>query len=82
MLRHPALHKQHRLRRVDAGGQPVDHHFTRVLPDHMDFVVMGGQCMPVGDKKQAGVFGLQARPVLEHAVIMAKMQGAGGPHAG
>ena len=42
---------------------------------------MGGQCMPVGHKKQAFILGLQPNPVLQNSVVVPQVQGPGGPHA-
>ena len=82
VLRHARLDEQRRLRRIDAGGQPVDHHVPYVLPDDLRIFVVRGQRMPVGDEKQALVLVLQLDPVLQHAVIVAEMQRAGRAHAG
>jgi hypothetical protein len=38
--------------------------------------------MPVGDEEQAGIFMLKPYPVLEDAVVVTKVQRAGGAHAG
>mgnify|MGYP007125368317 CR=1 FL=1 len=43
---------------------------------------MRGQRMPVGDEEQARVFVLELDPVFENPVVMAKMKGARGAHAG
>jgi len=82
MLDHARLHKQRGLRRIDAGGEPVDRHVAHVFLDHLRRVVVRGQRMPVGDEKQALVFVLQAQPVFEHAMVVAKVQAPGGAHAG
>ena len=42
---------------------------------------MGGQGMPIGHEEQTLVFGLKPNPVFEDAVVVAQMQGPGGPHA-
>jgi hypothetical protein len=42
---------------------------------------MRGQRMPVGHEEQAFVLVLQPDPVLEHAVVVAKMKAPGGAHA-
>ena len=42
---------------------------------------MGGQRVPVGDKKETLMLVLQAHPVFEHAVIVTKVQRSGRTHA-
>jgi len=76
------LDEEDRLVGVDAGGEPVDHHVPAVLLDVVRLLVVGGECVPVGDEIQAQVFGLQAHPVLEHAVVVTEVQASRGPHAG
>src|SRR5574340_645032 len=82
MLDHARLDEQRRLRRINASGEPVDHHVARILLDHMRRVVMRRQRVPVGHKKQALVLVLQTQPVFQHPMIVAKMQASGGAHAG
>ena len=82
MLRHFGLDEQGRLIGIDTGCQPVDDHIPGGLLDALRIVVMRRQCMPVGDEKQARVFMLEFDPVFEHPVVMAKMERAGGAHAG
>ncbi len=53
-----------------------------VVLDHLRGVVMGRQCMPVGDEKQALIFVLQVQPVFQHTVVVAQMKAPGGAHAG
>lgn len=43
---------------------------------------MGSQSMPVGDEEEAFVFMLQLQPILEHSMIVAEVQPAGGSHTG
>jgi hypothetical protein len=45
-------------------------------------LVFGGQRMPVGDEEKAFIFVLQLEPVLQDAVIVSQVQGAGRAHAG
>ena len=81
MLRHFRLYKQRRLRGINASGQPVNHHVPGVLLDLRRAIVMGGQRVPVGDKKETLMLVLQAHPVFEHAVIVTKVQRSGRTHA-
>jgi hypothetical protein len=76
------LDEQRRSLRIDAGRQPVDDHVPGRGDDALRIVVLGGQRVPVGDEEQAGMLVLQRDPVLEHAVVVAKMQAAGRAHAG
>jgi len=78
VLDHARLHEQRRLRRIDAGGEPVDRHVAHVFLDHLRAVVVRGQRVPVGDEEQALVFVLQTQPVFQHAVVVAKVQAPGG----
>ena len=82
VLRHARLDKQRRLRRINAGGKPIDHHAPCILFDDFRSMVVGCQSVPVGDEKKAFEFMLQLEPVLEHAVIMAQMQRTRRAHAG
>jgi hypothetical protein len=52
VLGHPALDEQHRLFRIDAGGQPVDHHLPDTGLDDLGRVVVRRERMPVGDEEQ------------------------------
>ncbi len=45
-------------------------------------LVVGGERVPVGDEEQAGMLRLQPDPVLQHAVVVAQVQGTCGAHAG
>ena len=58
---------------VDAEGR---------LLDAARIVVLRRQRMPVGDEKQAGIVVLELDPVFENPVVMTKMEGASGAHAG
>ncbi|MNT80341.1 hypothetical protein D3C72_2197850 [compost metagenome] len=82
VLWHLGLDEDGGLFRIDARGQPIDHHFPDRLLDDGDFVVVGGQRVPVGDHEVAVVAGLQLDPVLDHAVVVAQMQAARRAHAG
>ena len=82
VLGHAGLYEQYRLRRIHAGGQPVDDHVPYVLLDDFRRVVVRGERVPVGDEVQALELVLQPDPVLEHAVIVAQVQGPGRAHAG
>jgi len=79
---HLRLDEQGRFGRINAGRQPVDDHFPGRLLDAERIVVMRGQRVPVGNKEQAFVFMLQPDPVFQDAVVVAKVQAAGGAHAG
>ena len=65
---------------VKARGQPVDHHVVDVALDHLTVLVVRGERMPVGHEEVA-LLVLQLHPVLQGAVIVAQVQGAGGAHA-
>ena len=82
VLGHLRLDEERRLGRIDAGGEPVDHHVEPGLLQVAGLLVVGGERMPVGDEEKARVFRLQADPVLQHAVVVAEVQRAGGAHAG
>jgi phosphoribosylglycinamide formyltransferase-1 len=82
VLGQPALDEDRRALRIEAGGEPVDHHVVDVLLDDLAVLVVRRQRMPVGDEVEAVVVGLQADPVLQRAVVVAEMQLAGRPHAG
>ena len=81
MLRHFRLDKQRRLRGINAGGQPINHHVPGVLLDLCGAIVMGGERVPISDKKETLILVLQAHPVLEHAVVVTKVQRSGRTHA-
>ena len=59
--------------RVEAGGEPVDHHVVDVALDDLALFVVRGQRVPVGDEEEALVLVLQAHPVLERAVVVAEV---------
>ncbi len=82
MFRHARLDEQRGLRRVDAGGQPVDDHVPHVLLDDLRGVVVRGQRVPVGHEEQALVLVLHLHPVLQYAVVMPQVQTARGAHSG
>ena len=82
MFGNAALQKQGAFVRVQAGCQPIDHHFVDVFLDDFSALVMRGQGVPVGYKIKTLHFRLQAHPVFQGAVVMAQVQGAGGTHAG
>ena len=82
VLRHVRLDEEDRLARIDACGEPVDHHVPAVLLEVRRALVVRGQRVPVGDEEKAGVFGLQADPVLEHSMVVPQMQAPRRPHAG
>ena len=81
VLRHPGLHEHPREAGVDARGEPVDHHLPHVVGDGPGLVVVRGERVPVGDEEEALVLLLQAQPVLQDAVVVAQVQGAGRAHA-
>ena len=66
----------------NSGGQPIDHHVPAGLLDTLRIIVIGRQRVPVSNEEQTGVFPLQLDPVLQHAVVVAKMERTGGAHAG
>ena len=82
VFRHLRLDEQRSLLGIDAGRQPVDHHFPGRLRDSMRIVVLRGQRVPVGDEEQAGILVLQFDPVLQHPMIVTKVQAARGAHSG
>jgi len=82
MFGHAALDKDRGLGRIDTCGEPVDHHVPGAFFNDGYIVITGRQCMQVGHHKQAFVLALQLDPVLQHAMIVAKVQFAGRAHAG
>ena len=81
MLGHFGLDKQSGLLGINPGSQPVNHHVPHVFLDHFGGFVVRGQRMPIGDKKQAGKLVLEFHPVLQHTMVMTKVQQTGGAHA-
>ena len=83
MLRDVALHEEHGLLRVEAGGEVVEDDFAGVRRDVGGVGVVGGQGVPVGDEEVALVLAavLQLDPVGEGAHVVAEVQLAGGAHA-
>jgi hypothetical protein len=77
-----ALDEDGALLGVQAGGDPVHDHVVDVALHHLALFVVRGQRMPVGDEEEALVFVLQPHPVLQGAVVVAEVHGAGGAHAG
>ena len=82
MLRHARLDEERGLRRIDAGGEPVDEHVPHGLLDDAGILVVRGERVPVGDEEEARILVLQLDPVLERAVVVAEVHRAGGAHAG
>ena len=82
VLGQAALDEDGRVVGVDAGGEPVDHHVVDVVLDDVALLVVRRQRVPVGDEVEAVVEALQAHPVLQRAVVVAEVQGAGRAHAG
>ena len=76
------LNKQDGLFRIDTSRQPVDDHLEGRRSDAAWIVVLRGQRVPVGNEEEAGILVLQAHPVFKYAMIVAKVQAAGRPHAG
>jgi hypothetical protein len=80
VLGHAALDEERGAGRVDAGGQPVEHHLVdRFFAGHAGTGARHG--VPVGNEEQAVVRGLQLQPAAQHAVEMAQVQRAGRSHA-
>ena len=52
--------------------------FCEISPE----LVVGGQRMPVDDAEKHSVLVLQPDPVLQYAVVVAKVQSAAGAHTG
>ena len=63
VLRYVRLDEHGAALRVEAGGEPVDHHFQRVLLDLGGIGIIGGEGMPVGDKEKTIVRLLQLHPI-------------------
>jgi hypothetical protein len=82
MLGQSALQEDGAAVRIQPGCQPVGHHLIDVLAHDLAAFVVRGQRMPVGDEVEAVVVVLQPHPVLESAVVVAQVHGAGGAHAG
>ena len=74
MLRHLRLHEQCRRAGADAGRQPIHRHIHDMLGKLTGLGIIGGQRMPVDDAEEAVVLVLQLDPVLQHAVIVPKVQ--------
>ena len=81
VLGDPRLDEERGLPRVDAGGEPVDHHVPDVLLDDFRLLVVRRERMPVGDEEIARILALQPHPVLERAVIVAEVQTARRAHS-
>ena len=82
VLGHLRLDEQRGRARADPGGQPVHRHAHDVLRDFAGTLVVSGQRMPVDDAEEAFVLMLQPDPVLQYAVVVAKVQSAAGAHTG
>jgi hypothetical protein len=81
VLGHQGLHKEDAALRVQARRQPIERNILRVLAQVRGVSVIGGQGVPIGDKKVAVVIVLQADPVVKGAHVVAEMQFAGRAHA-
>ena len=83
-FRHMGLDKEDGLRRVNAGGQPVQGHFMDVGADfgHLARIFNSGQGVDVDDAVDAAVILLQVDPVFQSAQVVAQMQPPGGAHPG
>ena len=68
--------------RVQAGRQPVDEHLVDEFRELLGVFVARGQGVPVGDEEIALVLVLEIDPVLERAMVVAKMQLTRRPHPG
>src|SRR3989344_1676099 len=79
--RYAGLDKQGGVIRVHPGRQPVHHHVPNAFLDDMRVFVMSSQGMPVSHEKEALVFGLEFDPVLQHPVIVSKVQLSRGAHS-
>ena len=82
VLGHLRLHEQRGDARVQSRRQPVDEHLVDEFGQLLGVFVARGQRMPVGDEEIALVLVLQLDPVLECAMVVAKMQLTRRPHAG
>src|SRR3989344_1076522 len=81
VCRYTGLDKQGGVIRVHPGRQPVHHHVPNAFLDDMRVFVMSSQGMPVSHEKEALVFGLEFDPVLQHPVIVSKVQLSRGAHS-
>jgi hypothetical protein len=59
---------------IKTNAQPVYDHLEGISPDPLRGDVIGGQGMPIGDKKEAPVLILKAYPVFQGPVQMTKMK--------
>jgi hypothetical protein len=65
-------------RRVESGGEPVDHDRPRILLETRRILVARRKGVVVGDEKVTVVLVLELYPVLERTVVIAEMQAAVG----
>ena len=81
MFWHMRLHKQCGNTRIEARGQPIDHHLVGVLGQTTRVFVTRSERMPVGDEEEARVLVLQIDPVSQGAVVVTEVQLTGRTHA-
>ena len=82
VLGHLRLHEQRGDSGIQARRQPVDEHLVDEFGELLGVFVARGQGMPVRDEEIALVLVLEVDPVLERAMVVAKMQLTCRPHSG
>ncbi len=82
VLGHLRLHEQRGDAGVEARGEPVDEHLVDEFGELLGVFVARGQGVPVRDEEIALVLVLEIDPVLERAMVVAKMQLTRRPHPG
>ena len=76
------LNKQGRRTMINARSQPIYDCGPDMLFNNLRILVMRRQRMPVGDKKHAFKFVLQAHTIFQNTMVMTQMQSASWAHAG
>ena len=81
MFRDARLDEHRGLRRVDAGGQPVDQELVDELADAAGVGIVRRERVPIRDEEITFVLALQAFPILQRAEIVAEMEQPARLHA-
>src|SRR4051812_43633565 len=81
MLRHVRLNEHGAAIGIESGGKPIHEHFNRVLLNLRSVSIVGGERMPIRNKKEAIELVLHADPIFERADEISKVQPAGRTHA-
>ena len=80
MLRHMRLDEHGAALGIEPGGKPIEQDFYGILLYLRSIGVVGGERVPVGDKKEALILVLHAYPVIECAHEIAQVQLPGRAH--